>query len=280
MPDIAQTGGTASVKLCGTCGQDCAGKPRAKDPKGNYMCMACVDRAKEAQSAQVVAKQAASNSRPPTPKADLETINLADGADNSFLLAIGESASAKVDENKKPCPNCFKKMPLRSVMCVNCGFNTKSGEQLHVRVLKPKEERTRAARGDGHSLYSRIFGGFSPVTFFLLVLALTAGPIAAGILAEVAPLYMIGAALTSVITTVVSILVIIDGFKTSFFSGILLCCFWIPFVGLYWFYYVPVKCENSELRASWLATMATFVIHIALIIMMRDEVAAMLNLKA
>ena len=141
MAETAQSGGgaTPGAKLCGTCGQDCAGKPRAKDPKGNYMCMECVDRAKAARDVQqgkTKPTQTPTHSNP-------ATVNLTDETDNSFLLTLGEAAPTKADENKRPCPNCFKKVHIDSVICINCGFNAKSGEQLHVRVLKPKNTKSK-----------------------------------------------------------------------------------------------------------------------------------------
>jgi len=274
MPETAQTGGPASAKLCGTCGLDCSGKPRAKDPQGNYMCVECVDRAKSAREAQVAVKQSAPSPKPapkPAPKLDLETVNLADDADNSFLVAMSESEAAKADETMKPCPNCFKRMALDSVMCVNCGFNTKRGEQLHVRVLRPKEEKTRTERSDGHSFFSRIFGGFSPSTFFFAIILTTAGPAAVGLMADVAPLFFIGLFLLMLVSLVVHIAIIIDAFKSSPTYGFLL------FTGFFWGYYMFFKCESEELKTSWFGLYASSIVIVVCALMMPEVFKGMVT---
>lgn len=136
MAETSQGGAKPTAKLCGTCGLDCSGKPRVKDPKGNYMCMECVDRAKAARDVQTGKTKPA-----PTAPADLGTVNLADHSDNSFLLAMDDKAADKADKSKKPCPSCLKRIPIEAVVCINCGFNSKTGEQMHVRVLKPKNTK-------------------------------------------------------------------------------------------------------------------------------------------
>lgn len=47
---------TATAKICGICGEDCAGQPRIKDPKGRYYHKACYER--------VMAERAAAASAP------------------------------------------------------------------------------------------------------------------------------------------------------------------------------------------------------------------------
>lgn len=125
-------------KTCSVCGQDCSKTQRTKDAKGNYICGACVERAKQTKQAQqtpapaaAIAKSASGKPASNKPPAD---------GDNAFLLELGGRAQAL--EGGKPCPNCDRVLNQTDRVCLGCGYDTELGRKVRTKVEaapKPKK---------------------------------------------------------------------------------------------------------------------------------------------
>ncbi len=148
----------ASGKICVVCGQDCAGKPRVKDPQGRYSCKSCHELgfrkttrpaavgagvAKAAAGAKVgagagAAKPAAkvAQSAAPVPLAghEPEPEGAFDGFDNAAILAGLESSPATAVPAAEQCPGCGAPMASGAMVCMSCGFNKASGRASTVKV--------------------------------------------------------------------------------------------------------------------------------------------------
>ncbi|CAG0970577.1 hypothetical protein PHYC_01223 [Phycisphaerales bacterium] len=138
---------SAGQKTCTVCGLDVAGKPRVKDAQGRYMCQDCFNKARAARGAQNAPKIAAQAAKPLSPPPD--------ESDNSFLLDIGKKGSVS-ERGVAPCPECGRALEEGTVVCVGCGYNSKTGKRLQVKVLKPEVDKSSGAKvtSPGSSLAS------------------------------------------------------------------------------------------------------------------------------
>ncbi|MCX5689477.1 MAG: hypothetical protein NTV94_06780 [Planctomycetota bacterium] len=116
----------SEAKTCSVCGQDCSKTQRTKDAKGNYICAACVEHAKQTKQAQQKPAsspaQAASKASPKQP---------AEG-DNSFLLELGGRTQAL--EGGKQCPSCDRVLNQTDRVCLGCGYDTQLGRKTRTKV--------------------------------------------------------------------------------------------------------------------------------------------------
>ncbi|MFZ4574396.1 MAG: hypothetical protein ACOYN0_08360 [Phycisphaerales bacterium] len=229
-------------KLCSICGIDCSAKKRSKDAQGRYVCADCLQQATQARSAQASPAPAAGGVALRKAAEETET-------DNSFLLDIPVGAPPKKDEPVKPCPSCFKPMPENSMVCMTCGFNAKTGEQLKVRVLKAKEENV--ANTDRQKGYSAI-ADVPDWAWCLGALAVGAIPIAAGVAIQNPTLLAVGVGGMVLCCLVTEILMMVNAFRSSLGEGLLYLLLPVVAVGyLYKWYYALFVCENSGLKTVW-----------------------------
>jgi len=171
-------------KICIVCGEDCAGRPRLKDSKGQYACQACVEAKKRRRKEPMPAGAAVQNEAP-----------VASG-DIGFSMDdyIGDVRPA--DAN--PCPKCGMGRSDGAVVCMQCGFDSALGRVMSTKVSKEKVKRTRRTpRMSGGTVY--VIVALSMLVL-LPAIALTS-PEGAGVAVVVSVLwvllayiYMVGAA--------------------------------------------------------------------------------------
>lgn len=59
-----------------------------------------------------------------------------------------------------PCPKCTKPLPSRdATLCVECGYNLKTGKKTSLEVVKPKKPGTKKPSKIGSFLASRLTSG-------------------------------------------------------------------------------------------------------------------------
>lgn len=153
----------ALAKVCAKCAADVAGKPRVKGAKGRYVCRPCFDAHAAARGAHAGKASAA-----PSGRGDDEPVRIAgihddgvDGGGGGGVRGEGGRAAA-LDDNAMifdlapvgggvegqggPCPGCgyYLKGGLKGgvVLCVNCGFNTQTGQSLSTSVGVDKVKAT------------------------------------------------------------------------------------------------------------------------------------------
>lgn len=114
------------AKKCSVCGQDCSKTQRTKDAKGNYICAACVEHAKQTKQAQQKPVAA------PAPAAAKAAAKQPAEGDNSFLLELGGRAQAL--EGGKQCPSCDRVLNKTDRLCLGCGYDTELGRKTRTKV--------------------------------------------------------------------------------------------------------------------------------------------------
>lgn len=250
-------------KICSLCGIDCTALPRTKDAKGRYICGECIERAKQAKASQSAPTPVPGASRATGPAA-------AEGAeDNSFLLDIsGSSIKPKVDETAKPCPSCMKPLSEKTIVCLNCGYNSKTGEQLKVRVLKAKEEKSsNPARAKGYSVIHDVPDWAWLVGLFLVGFA----PLLAGLFMGNQALFYLGSLFTGITMLVVHIMMIVAAFRQSSLAGILFLIGPFFLIGaIYCVYWMLFECEAEITKKLWLMSVGLYLIT-AVIVAVQPE---------
>jgi hypothetical protein len=101
---------TRVEKQCVICGRDCSNRPRTRDPIGRYACSSCYAKACSAHGH-------------------------GESADTSDLSS--ELTPEIVDEvmtHAPDCPRCGTAREPGTVVCVNCGYDTRTGDRLEVHV--------------------------------------------------------------------------------------------------------------------------------------------------
>lgn len=105
------------AKLCVVCGNDCAGKPRTKDPKGRYYCRSCYESAKQAVASPAKREY------------------------NPLDEMLAETDSSQ-ETASTACRNCGAAMPADAVICTACGVNMQSGAAIATQVEKSEGAST------------------------------------------------------------------------------------------------------------------------------------------
>lgn len=124
------------AKVCIVCKQDCSKKPRSKDEQGRYTCKPC----QEKRAAQAAAAKARPAAKPSTTTVTAPAFD--DGADNDFMSKLVESSPVA---SAPPCPGCNMPMTPGAVVCMACGYNSKTGQRIAVSVAKAPKEPSKAA---------------------------------------------------------------------------------------------------------------------------------------
>ncbi len=231
-----------ATKVCGICGMNCAGKPRIKDPSGQYYCKSCHDEAR--------AKQRMMDEKATAPTRAADPDELIGFADDDGLSAAGgggggDAIDALSDLLPPPnvpkvsgdvCPGCGQPIAPGSVVCINCGHNFQSGGQAATTIAKP-EKKKRAGGGMNVSM--------SPGLVFLLMAGI---PVLLGAigLAVNPGLIAIAFIVATVIGGVVGLWTLVAAFIDSVLQGILV--WFVPFYGLFW---VFGRNENPYLKAAF-----------------------------
>lgn len=125
-------------KICVICGEDCAGRPRTKDPKGRYYCTPCYQRLRESRAA---ARRAPKPDPVATQDAADEVIPLEpvgpDGAPlgDDLVIPLEEIEQptpqpVATPDATVPCPSCGVMLASGVKVCVDCGINVESGRSI------------------------------------------------------------------------------------------------------------------------------------------------------
>jgi hypothetical protein len=101
------------AKVCISCGQDCAGRPRVRDGQGRYMCRPCADAG--------APRGTPARQDVPTDPADV---------DIGYALAEEQAAAAPVARDTATCMGCGVLMAPGAVLCTRCGYDTRAGAQV------------------------------------------------------------------------------------------------------------------------------------------------------
>ena len=217
--------GLISEKVCGICGEDCSGRPRTKDAKGQYYCMACYEDAKRRQKAR--ASRPKPHARRPKP--------VDDGLDMLAALADAQDAAPAIEE-LRTCGGCNMPLDRGVVVCTRCGYNMSTGRRAPapkvVAAAKPKkapksrsESRSAAATEVG-TVVGALGVGLPVLILGGLFLMAMQNP-------EGALLYF---AVQGLYAVVVAILVLVAAFRHSVGTGFMTLC--VPFFALYFVYSV------------------------------------------
>ena len=125
------------AKICSVCGLDCGSGQRTKDAKGNYVCAACIERAKTTKSAL--------KAPPPAKPARAGASSADDAADNAFLLELGGKTQAL--EGGTPCTSCERILNKGDTVCLGCGYDTNAGRKVRTKIeAAPKAKGSAGAK--------------------------------------------------------------------------------------------------------------------------------------
>lgn len=142
-------------KICVICGENCAGKPRVKDPKGRYYCRACYEEAQQKKANRESADQELDDDRDHVDERD----HLQE-PDQPFEIPPGHKQTADfggsllddIDADVEPdmptgppvsgdgCPQCGATIDPGAVLCVQCGYNFKTGQAVSASVASEADE--------------------------------------------------------------------------------------------------------------------------------------------
>jgi hypothetical protein len=213
-------------KICRICGEDCAGRPRTKDAKGRYYCQPCYDEA--------LARQRAVRAEATAPPAvEPESVTAPDS-----MLDIPSVGT---------CPSCGRSLADEAVLCMHCGFNRQSGEQIEVQQVQAPTVTSGGLReriaelGEWTEVISTPFGA-SVLT--LLALWGVFG------LCFLIPAFLIPYVLgLTALVFVMTVVTIIDAFREGFLHGAAVLVF-----PLYQPYFVWFVTDNQWVRWLWTVT--------------------------
>lgn len=113
------------------------------------------------QAAAAPATKPASRVAPPGPKARASA-GPEEGQGTSHIYDLDEMEaprSAPISRGR-PCPGCNKPLPSPdAVLCVECGYNLKTGKKAVLEVAKPKRARKRRSSGVSTFIVGRLTSG-------------------------------------------------------------------------------------------------------------------------
>ncbi|MDX2131951.1 MAG: hypothetical protein SFY69_07865 [Planctomycetota bacterium] len=236
----------AVQKTCSVCGIDVSGKPRVKDSAGRYLCQDCVAKAKAARGAQTA--------KPPAPPARPGAAAPGADDDNTFLLNIGGKSSV-AEKGTTPCPECGRPLVDGTVVCVGCGFNTKTNKRTQVKVEKAKPapgEKAESSRGGNFFSDQPHLVGLGMLLVF--------GALGAGVMVvpEIHILYLI---LAGVMYLASRVWALFAAWQDETWKGILILISWVfGILWLYELYWVLVEAENVLLKWMWVVSLVALIV--------------------
>jgi hypothetical protein len=121
----------SATKVCALCGCDCTSRPRVKDGKGRYYCRECYDRAKQTAQRPVARAGPLAAAATALPRTG-EPPRRREPADAMAELLRAEQAPESASR-AVACPGCGAAIS-GGVICVACGYDTRTGKRLAMRV--------------------------------------------------------------------------------------------------------------------------------------------------
>jgi len=274
---------SGAAKICVACGKDAAGLPRVKDSRGRYFHKECYEAAKRraaarkaaATSAQPTATPrqggaasgsgaaAASSATPPTaqsrkakaaappdaipPPSDLTSELLED-------LPVLDYSAPPAALPVTPCPACGQAIASGAVICMSCGFNTKTGTIVATSVLKvPKAKPAKRGKSgsSGESIFEKPwFLGAGPAALLVVLFLIALG--GGGMAIPFMGFY-------TLYSLAVGLAVLFTAFSDGALKGILCLC--VPFYAVY---YVFGVAESTKLKYAFGASLLGGVLYLVL----------------
>lgn len=147
-----------ATKVCVRCGVDVAGRARVKDASGRYLCRACFEAAEARRAARLEATGSIQNEpvriagiHGPDGNAGggLSSLSAAGAEDNALIFEL-EPTPGAVGPQGGPCPTCGHFLASGVRVCVGCGYDRATGQNLGTSIGVEKVRSTRAERRDSH----------------------------------------------------------------------------------------------------------------------------------
>jgi ribosomal protein L40E len=132
---------SSQPKICGICGRDCSAKPRIRDPRGRYFCRECYEAALQRKRAGAQHDQPPPEPHPASSALEEEPNVLDD------LIAQSAPSPTSADASSYTCPRCGAPHGLTAVICTNCGYNLRTGEETPAPPPAPPVLKTYAGGG-------------------------------------------------------------------------------------------------------------------------------------
>ena len=129
------------AKICVLCGESCAGQPRIKNEKGQYAHRVCAEKqAAQRDTAPAAAADADDLAHDDALMSDMLGDGLDDGMlDDALLGDLPSEPAGEVGGMQAACPGCGNSLAQGTVVCMSCGFDTRSGKAKKIKVGKVKE---------------------------------------------------------------------------------------------------------------------------------------------
>ena len=115
-------------KTCQICGQDCAGRPRIKDPAGNYYHQECYDEFRLSRLKDPDGEEAA-------PAGETKPSSVLAAAIGEAAPQVAAPPVQTVEGNR--CPRCGKPMPPGGDACGHCGHGAAKQAAVQSTALEP-----------------------------------------------------------------------------------------------------------------------------------------------
>jgi len=244
-------------KVCVVCGTDVSRKPRVKDTEGRYMCEGMCEQAARERAKAAAAKAAAprltSAAKPASSRPGASPPPANDDYDMmSDLLSDSPAVSATA------CPGCGNVLSGGALVCMNCGYNARVGKAAKTNIVKmPKASQMPVPRRRSSGEFGPSFG----VLFLLIV-----GPLSAlCLLGTVSPMFWALGLLAAVGVYLVGI---VWGIVSAFREGETgwgvcgILSFIVPFVGLFFLYYMLVPNSDKWSKALFTGGLVSFIVGI------------------
>lgn len=166
------------AKICIACGQDCSTKPRTKDLQGRYTCRECLEKAQRqaAAPAHKMAPPAAAPAAAARPGTS-DPIPLEDDGDPNLMhLLLQDAVKEQAKVTVSPCPGCGNPLRSDTAICVNCGYNTRTGGVVKTKQAKPEEINPEAvAKAKGRQRDREIAAAAARMEYIKPIIMIVAG---------------------------------------------------------------------------------------------------------
>lgn len=160
-------GDSSPAKICVVCKQDCSKKPRTKDSAGHYTCAEC-------------AKKASAPAKTSAPKPAARPAAAAVGGDDDAIMGALLADVSVASANR--CENCGTAMEKDALLCVRCGFDSRTGRVHSVSVQSaPKESKVGKAAGGLASAGGAVVKSDGAAFLLGIGLSVLGGALAAGL---------------------------------------------------------------------------------------------------
>ena len=196
-------------KTCVICGEDCSGRPRIKNARGQYACRSCYE-----------ARAASKAPAPAQSEQDSEDYGLAGVLDG---LADGGAAEPVVPRNAA-CPACNLPVAAGQAICTSCGCDLRSGK-----VAKTKVGRNKPARQ---------MPSFLSSPWLIIIVGVAFGLVYAGVVTGGSAALLLPFVLMSIVYAIFFLGTWLMAFVLAFKDGnnfwgiFLIICPCIPYIGL------------------------------------------------